>query len=228
MKLEARITIAGKSHKLVSDDIALRLSEIGTATFEVQADTEPKGVVTLDNGYTVGVMHRVFSGYVRQATAKSCKHWTLECREIADVLQIPCHLSLRHCLLPDVLRELSGYTELDISTEFGAAYASKKVSRMASTGDGFYAMRTLPRVFGIADFVWWQTPKGGIWCGDWSDSQYAKNGNIEINSKLFTRQSPNSVTLAAMPALRPGMTVNGQRITYVRHAGSKTVLRWKS
>lgn len=227
MKLEKRIMVDGKALKLVSDDVALRMGDIGSASFEVLADAAPSGVVVFEMGYTVGEMHRVFAGYVQKATAKSDKHWTLACREIADALQVPAHLSLRHCLLADVLRELSGHTSLDIGTADGAAYTSKKVSRMASTGDGFYALRTLPRVFGIADFVWWQTPTGGVWCGSWADSQYAQNGNIEINAKLFTQQMPDSVTLAAMPALRPGMMVNGQRLTYVRHTGSKTVMRWK-
>lgn len=228
MKLEARITINSNNHKLVAHDVSLRLGDVGTARFTVQADLAPRGVVLFDVGYTVGVMHRFFIGYVTAAAEKSVKHWHIKCREICDALKAPAHLSLRHCFMGDVLRELAGYTALDVVTAEGVAYTSKKVARTNSMGDGFYALRTLARVFDVPDFVWWQTVAGGIWCGSWSDSVYAKNGNIEINPKLFTKQQGDSVTFAAMPAIRPGMLVNGRRVELVRLHGTKTVLRWKS
>lgn len=228
MKLEARISIDGKAHKLVAHDVALRLGEVGTAAFTVQADSKPAGAVLFDAGYTAGVMHRFFIGYVVSAAEKSSKHWQIQCREICDALKIPVHLSLRHCLLPDVLREVAGTIALDVTTASGKDYATRKVSRMASTGDGFYALRNLARVFSIVDFVWWQTATGGIWCGAWADSVYAQNGNIEINHKMFSKQQGNSATLAAMPAIRPGMLVNGRRVEFVRLTDTKTVLRWKS
>lgn len=228
MKLEARINIDGKSHKLVAHDVALRLGEVGTAAFTVQADSKPAGVVLFDAGYTAGLMHRFFIGYVVAAAEKSVKHWQIQCREICDALKIPVHLSLRHCLLPDVLNEVSGTIALDVTTANGKDYATRQVSRFASTGDGFYAMRSVARVFSIADFVWWQTATGGIWCGAWADSVYAQNGNIEINKSLFHGQMRESVLMAALPSIRPGMLVNGQRVKLVRLFDTQTRLIWKS
>jgi hypothetical protein len=231
MKLEAHVTVAGTEHKLIHYDVALKYADAGSATFEVQADAEPKGVVMFESGYTVGQMHKIFIGYVDKATRLYDKHWKLHCREICHALKIPLAVSLQHCYLKDVLGELASATALEIITADGKPYTSLQASRFFSTerGDGYYALKQTARVFNIPDFAWWQTAAGQVWCGAWADSLYAANGDIQIDPLLFTKQQPLSATLPALPALRPGMVVNGKRLLFVRHTSDhKTVIRWKS
>lgn len=222
MKLEAAISIAGKKHKLVTHDIALKLSDAGSASFVVQADQHPAGIVYFDAGYTIGEYYRVFIGYVEKAIEKSAKHWTIRCHEVSHALQLDTPISLRHCYLNDVLKDITGATSLELNSPI----LTKQVARFTSTGDGYYALRSIPRVFNISDFVWWQTKKGALWCGQWSASDYAQLGNLELDTALFTEQTPHSATLPLLPALRPGMLVNNKRIIFVRHKDHKTVLRW--
>ena len=223
MKLEASLNIGRQPFKIISYDIALKLSDVGTATFEVQASSKPSGIVIFEAGYTTGEYYSLFIGYVDKAVAKSDKHWTLACKEICNALSVEAHISLRRCYLADVLKDINSSTGLTVkSTD-----SSKQVSRFTSTGDGFYALRSISRVFSLADFVWWQTKDGDVWCGTWSDSDYAQLGNLDIDTALFTKQTPASATLPLFPALRPGMVVNQQRLTFVRHSKHNTVLRWK-
>ena len=231
MKLDTVLTVSGAEFHQFRYDVALKMSDAGSATFEVEAEAEPKGVVTFDMGYTVGNLHRVFIGYVDKATPKYDRHWQLHCKEICHALQVPVAVSLRHCFQRDVFTELATKTALAFVTAGGKSYTSLQASRFFSTerGDGYYALKQTARVFNIPDFVFFQTVDGKVWSGSWEDSQYAANGDILIDPLLFTKQQPNSATSPALPALRPGMMVNGKRLLFVRHnSDHKTVLRWKS
>lgn len=230
MKFDAFLTVGGAEYKIIRYDIALLLSGAGQATFEVQAPSKPTGAAVFIGGYTVGQSHTVFQGYVEKATLKYDQHWVLFCREIAHVMQIPLAMSLRRCFLRDVLGEMQAATALTFIPG-GGPYASKQATRFFSIekSDVYYSLKRTERVFGIEDFVWFQTVRAEIWLGAWKDCIYASNGDIRIDPLLMTQQKPHSVKLPIMPALRPGMVLNGHRLLHVRHTSDHvTRLRWKS
>ena len=223
MRLDTQVQIGGQELRLIDHDVVLKLSDAGQATFRVISANQPKGVVLFDAGYTVGNLHRIFVGYVDRATHQSQKHWTVYCKELCAALALKAPISLRHCTLPDVLSEITKATDLQFITQAG----SHQVSRFANAADGFYALRNTARVFSIDDFAWYQQKDGKLWLGEWKDCAYAKAGNIELDSQLYTKQQPSGATLPAIPALRPGMLLNQQRLTYVRLKSHETTIRWK-
>lgn len=229
MKLDTKLFINDVSYPLISYDISLRLSDAGRGTFSVQASSAPSGVVFFDAGYSAGNYHRYFIGYVASATKQSDKHYLIVAIELVNALKAPVPVSLRHCYFNDVLTEITKSTALTMSAGAGAgSYSSVQASRVNANADGFYALKACERVFGIDDFAFYQAKDGSVWCGAWTDSPYAALGNIEIDEKLFHSQQANSVTLAPLPALRPGMMLNGKTIRFIRLSGHKMVIRWTS
>ena len=228
MKLETTLLIDDKAYPLVSHDVSLRLNDAGRGSFSIKADQAPTGIVFFDAGYTVGQFHRYFIGYVESATKQSDKHYLVIAIELINALKSTTPVSLRHCLINDVFAEITKATGLAISTADGVSYQTKQVSRVNANADGFYALRACERVFSIGDFVFYQQVDGTVWCGAWHDSSYASIGNVEIDEKLFIEHQPNSAKMAPMPALRPGMVLNGKTIRHIRFKDHTMVLKWNS
>lgn len=207
MKLDERITIGGTDYRLISRDIVLELSGSGRATFRVESKTQPRGQVSYQCGYARHRFHPFFIGYIDRAQAESNKSWTLHCRELIHGLTKPGQVNLRDCLITDVTADLTTATLV----KFANISPGTNAPRFASHGDGFNALRSIARVFRVPDFVCWQQNDGLVWLGDWKTSAYA-NPDRQIDPRFFTRQTPESAILPAMPVLRPGMLINGRRI----------------
>lgn len=221
MKLVEHLTIGGKEQRLVKREIKLELSAAGKAIFRVQAESKPSGLVLYQCGYAKHQLHDFFIGYIEQATPEG-KTWQLSCRELMHGLTQIAHVSLRQCVAADVLADVQRATKVefvDISTN--------KVPRFASHSDGFAAVRNLQRVFQIPDFVFFQQKDGKVWCGEWKQAEELYTKAREIDPKFFTRHTPSSAVLPALPALRPGMLVNGRHLLAVRlSAKHETHLTW--
>lgn len=222
MKLEERLTVGGTEYRIIRRDVALELSATGRASFRVEAKSKPKGLVLLQCGYARHTFHDFFMGYVHEATQESDKTWTLVCRELVDGLTQVAHVALRTCLITDVLADIERATRV----KFSAVDAGKEVPRFASHADGYHAVRNLSRVFNIPDFVFWQQIDGKIWLGNWGKSAYF-NPDRKIDRAFFTRYTPDSAVLPALPNLRPGMRVNGRRVQAIRLTQEhETLIRW--
>ena len=207
MKLDERISIGGASYRLIHRDLMLVLSDAGRATFRVESKTKPTGVVLYQCGYARHTFHDYFRGYIDRVQQESNKSWTLHCREFAHGLIQTANISLRQCLITDVLRDVTNATRV----QFAAVDPGKQVPRYASQGEGFNALRNIARVFAVSDFVFYQQTDGLIWLGEWQTSAYATPDRV-IDERFFTRRTPDSAVLPAMPKLRPGMLINGKRL----------------
>lgn len=207
MKLDERITIGGTEYRLIQRDIMLAQSDAGRATFRVESKTQPRGRVKYECGYARYPFHPFFLGYIERAQQESNKSWTLHCRELVDGLIQTANISLRQCLITDVLRDVTAATKV----QFASVDAGTQVPRYASQGDGFNAIRNIARVFSVPDFVFWQQTDGLVWLGEWAKAAYATPDRV-IDERFFTRRTPDSAVLPAMPKLRPGMLINGKRL----------------
>lgn len=221
MKLHTKLTI-GKELHLIDYNINLKLSEAGSATFRAISETKPSGLVFFDAGYATGKFWRYYIGFVTQATPESHKHWTIKTRELAHLLNNECPVSLRMPKLIDVLGEMTKYTGL----KFLTPEPDLACTRFFSTNDGYFCMRRIPRTFIIDDYVWWQNRKGKVWLGKWALSEYAAYGDIPLDPKFYIRHRPGMSVISALPALRPGMLLNGHRLTSVRFQNHNMTLRW--
>lgn len=228
MKLHKVLTIGGVVYPLVSDDVRLELRTPGRATLIIQATAPVKGLVTLDIGYNDNPLQRHFIGYVERCTPSNAIEQVLFCRELAAILANPLPLNLRHADLSTVLAEINQKTGLSFRVP-DKAYAKVKAPFFYNLAAGYQAMDSLPRVFGITDFMWQQQGDGEVFVGSWADSFFGARSPLPLPVELFNDyQNNQSAMIAALPGLRPGASINqGERITQVTLTGNKMAIRWK-
>ncbi|WP_268799078.1 hypothetical protein [Pseudomonas huanghezhanensis] len=228
MKLNKVLSINGEPFELVSDEVRLDLHNPGRANFVINSPGQQKGLVTLDIGYNDKPLQRHFVGYVERCTTSSSQEQVLFCREVAAILTHPLPMGLRHVNLRDVLTEVSKKTGLRFRVP-DAPYAKVKSPYFYSLAAGIQTMDSLAPVFNIPDFIWQQQGDGDVYVGSWADSYWGSKPALQLPVELFDQYQGNqSATVAALPGLRPGATINqGERITSVTLAGTEMAIKWK-
>ncbi|AIS15533.1 prophage PssSM-01 [Pseudomonas chlororaphis subsp. aurantiaca] len=228
MKLHQVLTVGGVGYDLVKSDVRLELRNPGRATFTVQAGAPLKGLVTFDIGYNDSPLQRHFIGYVERSTAANAKQQVLFCRELAAILVKPLPMNLRHVDLRGVLEHVSQQTGLRFRVP-DRPYASTRAPFFYSLAAGYQAMESLAQVFNIPDFIWQQQGDGEVFVGSWADSYFGVRQALQLPVELFDNYQGNqSATIAALPGLRPGATINqGERVTTVTLSDNQMGIRWK-
>lgn len=227
MKLHQVLTIGGTVVPLVKDDVRLDLKSPGRATFTINAGAAVKGLVTFDIGYNEATLQRHFMGYVERCTAANGIEQVVYCRELAAVLAQPLPMNLRHVDLRAVLADISTKTGLRFRVP-DRDYTRVKAPFFYSLAAGYQAMDSLAKVFGIDDLVWQQQGDGELFVGSWADSFFGTRPPLQLPTNMFDGYQGNqSATIAALPGLRPGATINqGERITSVALAGTQMAIKW--
>jgi len=229
MKLNRQLNIDNTPYQVVEDRVLLDLDSPGRAQFLIDAGDKPvaeQQIVSFTLGYAKhDTMQRVFFGFI-EAVNTLDRRQKLFCRELSAALFAPLRLDLRHVTMQDVIGEIHNKTGLTFSVGEGE-YSAKKVANFYNLGNGYQAMQSMQRVFGIQDYFWQQQGHGVIYAGSWQDSRYADKP-IELGSEMFTEHlSNNSAKLVAIPALRPGVKLNGNIVTQVDFSGNQMVVTWK-
>lgn len=225
MLLNKTITIAGTVRNLLDDRVVLASNQAGRAKFTVSAargDIKQYDQVAFDIGYADSDAIRLFLGYVENVVVLDNKRVALFCREMANLLDIPCPISLRHPTLTDVLNEVSSVCGLSFY-HFDTGYQAPHFYNM---GSGFNALTGCKTIFKIDDFFWQQQNDGEVFVGSWEKSRW-KGKDIEIDEVYFTEHlANNSAVIAAIPALRPGVAVNGNRIKTLDFSSNNMTIAW--
>lgn len=231
MKLIKQLTIGGVQFPIIADHTWLDLTAPGRAIFTVaNAGTlAVNQLVLFDVGYShQDTLQRFFIGFVEKVTPVGQQRTKLVCRELSAALAHPMPLNLRHVSMRDVLTAINEKTCLDFATP-GEPYATKKVANFFNLGTGYQAMMMIGRVFNVPDYIWQQQGRGVVYAGSWKHSRWAKTQNVTLPQAMFDKESGgNSARLAAVPALRPGVRVNGHRITDIELNQNHMVLTWNS
>jgi hypothetical protein len=228
MNLHKVLTVGGVIYPLCQDETRLDLHAPGRASYTITATTAVSGLVTLDIGYNDAPLQRHFLGYVERCTSANGQQQVLLCRELAAALDIPLPLTLRHVDLRGVLGAISERNGLSFRVP-AQAYARVKTAYFFSLASGYQALDSLGKVFGIADYIWQQQGDGEIFAGSWAHSFWGERPALPLPTELFDSYHSNqSATIAALPGLRPGASINqGERITSVMLAGSQMAIKWK-
>lgn len=225
MKLRKTLTISGKQCPLVEDDVRLDMSMAGRAQFRIQADGPVSGLVTFSLGYSSETADQLyFTGYVERSVTVDASTQRIFCRELVAVMNYHHPVSLRHPTLQDVIAALANRTGLSFVVP-EERYASKPVAHFQTLGNGFHALDMIGAVFGIEDYVWQQQADGKVFVGSWQHSRWATRP-ITLEETVFTKVLANgSKQLGAIPALRPGIRLNGEYISSIQLTGHKMVLQ---
>lgn len=229
MKLNRTLTISAAKYYLTDERVVLSLTEPGRAQFTVQTTAENikvGSVTALDIGYAQhNDASRLFLGFVESVTPIDGRHCLLFCRELSAMLKTTLPMNLRHPTLRDVLSAIGEKTGLMFSAA-DKAYSTTKIPHFANVGNGYQAMDSIGRSFRIDDYIYQQQGEGIIYVGSYADSRWAEK-TIDIDVSYFKDHlSSNSARIAAIPAMRPGATVNGKRITGLEFAGNFMTMSW--
>ncbi len=230
MKLNRALFINNIQRQLVDERIMLDLFSPGRAQFTVLVDDAnftANQLVSFDFGYSTQTdLQRWFIGLTEKIVPLGDNRIKVFCREISSVLSNPLPLSLRHVDAIEVTTEINKITGVNFSLP-DMPYTKKKVANFYNIGSGYQAMISIGRVFNIDDYIW-QQQSGIVYVGSWADSRWAKIKNMVLGNVMFDQHSANeSARMAAMPQLRPGMRINGNRITSIEFQGNHMILSWK-
>lgn len=229
MKLDRQLNINNAPFHVIEDRVVLDLNSPGRAQFLIDAaDTpvEAKQIVSFTLGYAKhDTMQRVFLGFIETVNTVD-RRQKLFCRELSATLFAPLPLDLRHVTLQEVIAEIHNKTGLTFAVGDGA-YSTKKVANFYNLGNGYQAMQSMQRVFGITDYFWQQQGHGVIYAGSWHDSRWS-DLPLALPANMFTEHlSNNSAKLVSIPALRPGVLMNGNIVTQVDFSGNQMTVTWK-
>lgn len=222
MKLSTNLTLGGKPAHLVDHDIVLDLSAGGRASLTIDGTATKGQTLTLDTGYN-GELRRWFTGYVYDVQPAANGASKLLCRELAGILGSKFPVSIQHATLRSLLAWLTDQTQLTFLLPDGADYTDTPIPNFTSAGTGYQLLDNAGHAFSVSDFIWHQQPDGAIFVGSHAHSRWADKA-VELDPSFSARQAGNTITLAPIPAMRPGAIVNGKRVVRVRLKGDEMTL----
>jgi len=223
MKLRKRLTVDGAAVALVDEDVRLELLAPGRAMFRVQSGVALTGFVRLYLGYSNQDADQLyFTGYVEKSVTVDAQTQRLMCRELTALLDVHMPVFLRHPTLQDVLAAYAERTGLSFIMGDGV-YAAKPVACFAGFGSGHQGMDSLGAVFGIERYVWQQQGDDKVYVGSWDDSRWATRP-VTVEERWFSACDANGgKTLPVLPALRPGVLLNGEYVAALQLRGENMV-----
>jgi hypothetical protein len=223
MKLLKRLTINGEEVPLVSDNVRIDIDRPGAAIFQVLTEERPPprggGRVEYSLGWNMqSALTLFFTGEIATSTAVDYKQQRLFCRELSARLDSAAPVSLRHPTMREVLAKYAEAAGLSFIVP-DKPYADTKVPAFYGTGSAYHAMQNLGAVFHINDYVWLTQGDGKVFAGSWEDSRW-KGKEVEIPQAVFKKTSADGTrSMTAVPAIRPGCVVNGERVASVTLSG---------
>lgn len=225
MKTTAALMIGADTVHVSDYHLLLETGACGRGYITAETDRDCIGsLVRFDLGVGENV-YRWFTGFVERCGDAERGFKRLFVRELAGALGKAWPVSLQHPTLRDVCAALSSLTDLQFSIP-AADYADIKIPHFKSAGSGYALLDSIGAAFSIPDYCWQQLPDGVIYVGSYSDSRFA-GAPVEIPTDFIKSGSTgNGMQLALIPAIRPGVVVNGQRITQVEVENGDMQLRW--
>lgn len=226
MKVIKQLMLSGDDVEIADVDLVLELNACGRGFITAVTDKDYTGkLVRLDLGYH-GLVLRWFTGFVERSQPAANGSVRLFVREIAGILERPLPCSLKHPTLKKLAEWLENQRNIKFILPTGAAYTDKPIPNFTHSGTGYQLLSNIGRAFGIDDYTWQSMPDGNIYIGAWSDSIFAKKP-VDIPPE-FNKSTAggNSVTVPVVQTIRPGVLMNGQRISRVELKGDEITLTW--
>lgn len=227
MKYNYLLQVGGVRYPVIDQDVRLASNACGVASFEVEATEALSGAVYFAFSLNGGAMHGHFFGYVERSVRATTKSQRIFCKEASNAMEMRMPISMRHATLRDVLTKAKELSGCGFSVPSNAAYVDQPVPYFINTGNGFHMLRKVAEVYGISNYIWQQRRDGRIYVGSWGDGHWPKvpvNVPRDVIDKV---QATQSAELLAVPGLRPGYKLNGNRLYSVQMKGNKMVVSWK-
>lgn len=228
MKPIRRLMLSGDAVPLVDTNVVLELNACGRGFITAQTTTDYTGkLVRLDVGYPDLVL-RWFTGYVERSQPADNGAQRLFVRELTGIFERLWPVSLQHPTLRHLAAWLTEHSGLTFELAANADYNDRPIPHFTHSGSGYHLLANIGAAFGIADYVWYQLPDGAVYVGSWSHSLFA-NKPVTIPATFSqATAAANTMTVPMIQSVRPGVVVNGQRLTTVRLHNDDLQLTWTS
>lgn len=226
MKPIKRLYLSNAATHLVDANLALELSACGRGFITAQTDADYTGkLVRLDVGYHDLVL-RWFTGFVERSQPAENGYQRLFVRELVGVFERLWPCSFQHPTLRQITGWLTEESGLAFSLAESAAYNDTPIPHFTHSGTGYQLLANLGKAFSITDYVWYQLPDGGVFVGAAADALFAGKP-IQIPAEFNQSVAGgNAMTVPLIQSLRPGVEVNGQRLTKVRLHNDDMEITW--
>lgn len=225
MKPIKRLYLSTDEVHLADASLVLELNSCGRGFITAETDQDYTGkLVRLNVGYT-DLLLRWFTGYVERSQPADNGFQRLFVRELVGVFERLWPCSLQHPTLRSVagwLEENSGITV----TVPDADYADKPIPHFTHSGSGYQLLNNLGKAFGVTDYIWYQLPDGGLYVGGAEKSLFAGKP-VDIPAGFSQGAAGgNTMTLPVVQSLRPGVEMNGERVTKVQLTNDTMAVTW--
>ena len=225
MKPIKRLYLSTDEIHLADASLVLELNSCGRGFITAGTTQDFTGkLVRLDVGYTDLVL-RWFTGYVERSQPAENGFQRLFVRELVGVFERLWPCSFQHPTLRDVASWLTEQSGLIFSVP-DADYSDRPIPHFNHSGTGYQLLDNLGQAFGITDYVWYQLPDGGVYVGGAEKALFADRP-IEIPHEFNQGAAGgNSMTLPLVQSLRPGVELNGERVTKVHLQNDTMAVTW--
>ncbi|WP_105574361.1 hypothetical protein [Cronobacter sakazakii] len=225
MKPIKRLYLSTDEIHLADASLVLELNSCGRGFITAETTQDYTGkLVRLDVGYTDLVL-RWFTGYVERSQPAENGFQRLFVRELVGVFERLWPCSFQHPTLRDVASWLTEHSGLTFSVP-DADYSDRPIPHFTHSGTGYQLLDNLGKAFGITDYVWYQLPDGVVYVGG-AEKALFSGRPIEIPHEFNQGAAGgNSMTLPLVQSLRPGVELNGERVTKVHLQNDTMAVTW--
>lgn len=225
MKPVKRLYLSTDEIHVADVNLVLELNSCGRGFITAQTDQDYTGkMVRLDVGYS-GQLLRWFTGYVERSQPAEKGFSRLFVRELAGVFERAWPCSFQHPTLRNVAAWLTENSGITVTVP-DASYSSTPIPHFTHSGTGYQLLSNLGNAFGITDYVWYQLPDGSVYAGGAEAALFAGRP-VEIPHEFSQGAAGgNTMTLPLIQSLRPGVEVNGERLTRVALTNDTMAITW--
>jgi hypothetical protein len=226
MRPVKRLYLSSDEIHMADMQLVLELSACGRGFITAQTETDYTGkVVRIDAGYS-DQLYRWFTGYVERSQPAENGCQRLFVRELVGIFDKPWPCSFQHPTLRTITDWLTENSGLTFILADGAAYTDKPIPHFMHSGSGFQLLAALGAAFGIDDYIWYQLPGGDVFVGSAAHGMFAGKPVTIPDEFSQSVAAGDSVKLAPVPSLRPGVVVNEKRVSTVRLHNDEMTLTW--
>lgn len=225
MKPVIRLRIADDDIGVTDLNLQLSLNGCGRGFITVQSTAPLAGLgVRLDLGVN-DTVYRYFTGYVERTVPAASGTTRLFVREAVGLLETDFPVSLQHPTLSDVLVALTAASGQTFTLP-EADYTATRIPHFTHAGSGYHLLDNLGRAFGIDDCIWSPQPDGRVYVGRHADTRFGQNPITLPTALIRQAVGSNGLEMMLFPAIRPGVVLNGRRVTAVNVRNETMTLTW--
>lgn len=225
MKPIKRLYLSTDEIHLADASLVLEFNSCGRGFITAGTTEDYTGkMVRLDVGYPDLVL-RWFTGYVERSQPAENGFQRLFVRELVGIFERMWPCSFQHPTLRSVASWLTEHSGLTFSVP-DAEYSDRPIPHFTHSGTGYQLLDNLGKAFGITDYVWYQLPDGAVYTGGAEKALFAGRP-IDIPAEFSQGAAGgNTMTVPLIQSLRPGVEMNGERVTKVHLINDTMVVTW--